>query len=156
MPVPVSGPDAPSPLYSYPATVLDIHDGDTIRWRLDKGHGAEMTMWLRMAGYDAAEIKDADRGTKARDLVTKLLADVTTRTDFKGWVVQSIRTTGGADVMTFARYLGYVFGSFVDKSAPGGLRFEPMNPAIYNALKTAGLLKRGSKWNPPAETDPPG
>jgi hypothetical protein len=48
--------------------------------------------------------------------------------------------------MSFARYLG-VLAARVDDGA-GGTRNEPVNPTIYEALRSEKLLRPGSKWNP--------
>lgn len=142
-----TGPTAPSAFYSYPAELIEVHDGDTARWKLDRGFEDSKRMWLRFAGYDAAEMKDGTRGEQAKAALVKLLETTAARPGFKTWVVQSVRTGTGVEVLTYARYLGYLFAAFDEK---GGIRFEPMNSVIYDTLKAADLLKRGSKWNPPA------
>jgi endonuclease YncB( thermonuclease family) len=65
-------------LYTYAATVLNIHDGDTITVMLDKGHGVFFKVDVRMLHYNSAEVRTKDpaekeKGEAARDYLTSLI-----------------------------------------------------------------------------------
>jgi endonuclease YncB( thermonuclease family) len=71
---------APKPSYSYHATVLAVHDGDTITARVDRGqitHGIldDPTWTIRLYGIDTWEItgKDKAKGQAARDFTATVL-----------------------------------------------------------------------------------
>jgi len=45
-------------LYVYKATLLEVHDGDTVKLRLDRGYGDFKEGPYRLAGCNANELKD--------------------------------------------------------------------------------------------------
>jgi endonuclease YncB( thermonuclease family) len=71
---------APAPSYSYHATVIAVHDGDTATFRVDRGqitHGIkdDPTWTIRLFGIDCWELsgKNAAKGAKARDFTASVL-----------------------------------------------------------------------------------
>jgi micrococcal nuclease len=64
-------------LYNYAATLLAVHDGDTLRLNIDLGfrlHNEDMDM--RLFGVDAPELKRPDKlGEKARDAIKAWFVD---------------------------------------------------------------------------------
>lgn len=57
----------------YPAVILDVHDGDTMRVDLDLGFGVHLTsLSCRVYGINAPELS-ADAGKIARDYAKTLL-----------------------------------------------------------------------------------
>lgn len=128
--------------YDYYCEILSIHDGDTMTVRLDQGLDDERRIELRLAGFDAAEIKEKARGAAALDLVQKEVARIEKIPGFKKWLCRTERTKRtNEDVKSFARYVGHLTATF--KTAPEVY----MNKFFFDLLKAADLLKRGSKWN---------
>ena len=94
-----------------------------------------------MAGYDAAEKSDAPRGEQARTIVERSIATVASTPGFKKWIIKTEKTRKGDDIKSFDRYVGHLFALF-----DGGSKLF-LNRALFEELKAADLLKRGSKWN---------
>lgn len=52
--------------YNYKCEVINVHDGDTIKVHMDKGHGDWKQKWmLRLAGINTEEINSTDPVTRA-------------------------------------------------------------------------------------------
>lgn len=54
--------------------VLKVHDGDTVRVRLDLGFDTYRDVWVRIDGIDAPELKDVG-GVSSRDYLALLLIE---------------------------------------------------------------------------------
>jgi len=67
--------------YCYPATVLKVVDGDTVKMRMRLGFGMCIDESMRLRGVDAAEI-DTDEGKKAHRAIQKLLKNAAQITVF--------------------------------------------------------------------------
>lgn len=69
------------PAYTYAATVIEIHDGDTITVNVDCGlHNWEHGQKIRLLGLNAPELKQNSKlpdgpGEKSRDTLTAWLAE---------------------------------------------------------------------------------
>ena len=61
-------------MYEYNATLIRVLDGDTIEVDLDLGFHVHFRSHLRMAGYDAPELR-TDAGFKAKEYLYDLLQD---------------------------------------------------------------------------------
>jgi micrococcal nuclease len=61
-------------MYEYNATLLRVIDGDTIEVDLDLGFHVHYRSPVRMAGYDAPELR-SDAGFKAKEYLYNLLKD---------------------------------------------------------------------------------
>lgn len=59
-------------MYEYRATLLRVLDGDTIEVDLDLGFHIHYRAFVRMAGYDAPELR-TDAGFKAKEFLYDLL-----------------------------------------------------------------------------------
>lgn len=62
----------PDPAYIYRAEVLEVHDADTYKVRIDLGFRCAVTIQLRLRGVDAPELPTPE-GLKARDAAVALL-----------------------------------------------------------------------------------
>lgn len=62
----------PEPVYRYRAEVLDVHDGDTYKVRVDLGFRCAVTIQLRLRGVDTPELPTPE-GLRARDAAVALL-----------------------------------------------------------------------------------
>ena len=60
---------------TYPAVVLEVHDGDTIRVLLDRGGDDYWRTWLRLLGGNAIELADPG-GQEARLHLAQLVGPV--------------------------------------------------------------------------------
>lgn len=58
-------------LYTYPAKIERVVDGDTLKVRVDLGFGVRSVQWLRLRGIDTAE-KDTERGQMAKRFMEEL------------------------------------------------------------------------------------
>lgn len=57
-----------------PATVIDVHDGDTCNLMIDLGYGLEIRLACRVYGINAPELSNPDgSGKTARDYARTLL-----------------------------------------------------------------------------------
>jgi endonuclease YncB( thermonuclease family) len=61
------------PAYRYRAEVLDVHDGDTYRLRVDLGFRCAVTIQCRLHGVDCPELNTPE-GKDAREYVRRLVA----------------------------------------------------------------------------------
>lgn len=80
-------PLAPRPNYAHHATVLSVHDGDTITFRVDRGqitHGItdDPTWTVRLFGIDTWELSGAhkEKGAAARAFTADVLSKAHTIT----------------------------------------------------------------------------
>jgi len=62
-------------MYEYRATLLRVLDGDTIEVDLDLGFHIHYRAFVRMAGYDAPELR-TDAGFKAKECLYQLLHEL--------------------------------------------------------------------------------
>lgn len=62
----------PDPPYAYRATILSVHDGDSLTCDVDLGFRIRQTMPLRLLGLDAPELR-TEQGRAARDWLTARL-----------------------------------------------------------------------------------
>lgn len=89
--------------WTVPATVLEVHDGDTVRCLCDLGWHISLTTPVRVAGVDAPELS-TDAGKAARDFVVGLLPAGTLVTlvshslDKYGRVLGSVTLPDGRDL----------------------------------------------------------
>jgi endonuclease YncB( thermonuclease family) len=60
------------PIYRYRAEVLDVHDADTYKLRIDLGFRCAVTIQCRLRGVNAPELSTLE-GKDARDFVKILL-----------------------------------------------------------------------------------
>jgi endonuclease YncB( thermonuclease family) len=60
------------PVYRYRAEVIDVHDGDTYKLRVDLGFRCAVTIQCRLHAVDCPELNTPD-GENARDYVVGLL-----------------------------------------------------------------------------------
>jgi endonuclease YncB( thermonuclease family) len=82
--------------------VRKVHDGDTYRFLIDQGVGDARDLWVRLKGIDTWELSQPG-GPQARDVVNSLF------TQAGELVIQTFKTSGGEDVMTFIRYVADVY-----------------------------------------------
>jgi micrococcal nuclease len=61
-----------NPSYVYRADVLDVHDGDTYKLRVDLGFRCAVTIQCRLHGVDSPELNTPE-GKIARDFVLTLI-----------------------------------------------------------------------------------
>jgi endonuclease YncB( thermonuclease family) len=94
---------------TYPvAEVLEVHDGDTLRLRIDQGFGGSQKEWIRLKGVGAPELREPDGPTAREDVVLWLAEHAT-----EGFVaVTTFWSVGSAkeirEERTFVRYVGIV------------------------------------------------
>lgn len=62
-------------MYEYRAVVIDVHDGDTLRARVDLGFGIHADMTFRLARINTPEVIGAtrDAGLRSRDRLRELV-----------------------------------------------------------------------------------
>ena len=74
-------------LYNYRATIIKVHDGDTVTARIDLGFDVSVTETFRLARINAPEVVGASktRGLESRDYLRQqllnCLVDLTTQKD---------------------------------------------------------------------------
>jgi endonuclease YncB( thermonuclease family) len=92
---------APAPAHVYPADVLDVHDGDTYRLRVDLGFRVAVTIDCRLHGVDAPELELDGRpnlpGIAARQFVVAVF------TQAHG--TQPLTIASYKDARSFARWV---------------------------------------------------
>lgn len=59
-------------MYDYSATVVAVHDGDTVKVDIDLGFDAHYVTWVRLAGINAPELS-TPAGLLARNALVGLL-----------------------------------------------------------------------------------
>jgi endonuclease YncB( thermonuclease family) len=62
----------PDPAYIYRAEVLDVHDGDTYKLRVDLGFRCAVTIQCRLHGVNCPELNTVE-GKEARNFVIGLM-----------------------------------------------------------------------------------
>ena len=107
-------------MYEYSATVLTVHDGDTLRLNIDLGFDVfEGNMDMRLFGVDAPELKRPDKlGEKSRDALKAWLVAhpgpyvVTTVKDktekFGRYLVKTFIAPDGHEMITDQKAAGYL------------------------------------------------
>lgn len=85
-------------MYQYRANVINVHDGDTMRLKVDLGCDITLRMTVRLLGINAPELSTA-AGRVARDYVQNLLP-----VDREVWIA-----TTKDKKEKFGRYLGRVY-----------------------------------------------
>ncbi len=77
-------------LYTYRAFDFRVVDGDTVDCTVDLGFYMYRRIRLRLAGFDAPEIRGEERplGLKAKDKLKKLLSES------QVWIVKTYKHTG--------------------------------------------------------------
>lgn len=82
-----------------------VHDGDTIKLELDRGFGDQSVVTLRLRNTFAPELAQPG-GVVCRTFTRRWLEDG----DSYGWpyLVETVKTRGGIEVQTFARYVAEV------------------------------------------------
>lgn len=113
-------------LYTYRATVVRWIDGDTVRLNLDLGFDATLSRNMRVLGVDTPE-RGQPGYIEARECAA------------------AVCPAGTALVVTTEKPLAD------DKY---GRYLIPL-PQVVDALRAAGLLKIGSKYNAPAQETSP-
>lgn len=93
------------PAYQYKATVLDVHDGDTVQLDVDLGFEVHFSLHCRLYGLNAPELA-TDAGRAARSHLLGLLGagDATPTSVI---YVQTIKDR----TEKYGRYLGVLFRS---------------------------------------------
>lgn len=98
--------------WEYPATILDWHDGDTVRCDLDQGLDNHAIRSVRVAGVDCPEL-DTDAGRAALAFVegllpagSRVLVTSLKREKF-GRVLGRITLAGGSDLSTLLLDAGH-------------------------------------------------
>ena len=63
------------PDYSYPATVIDVYDGDTVTCSIDLGFNMFTRQKIRLCGIDTPELRGDERedGLRVKQFVKELL-----------------------------------------------------------------------------------
>lgn len=81
--------------------LLEVYDGDTIRIRIDVGWDLDLKMWIRLQGYNAAEIKGPEKkqGVSARMALEDIL------TGRKRLIVQSFINKEKDRIKSFERFI---------------------------------------------------
>lgn len=98
-------------MYDYQATVLEWHDGDTVKLRIDEGFGNSITCWVRVIGAYAPELKEPG-GPEAKAYVESICPVNSTV-----YVLTRKPGSGNGDFQgkqlgqSFARWLGQVYTS---------------------------------------------
>ena len=103
-----------APVYIYAAKVISVHDGDTLRVRVDCGFGIESTVWIRMEDVFAPELRQA-MGVLCRDNLRELLpigAPVVIQTRLLKFDGVTARFA-----QSFIRYIGVVYSGEVNINA---------------------------------------
>jgi len=87
----ITGAAAPR---TYPAVVLEVHDGDTVRVLIDRGGDDFWRTWLRLLGGNTRELAEPG-GKEAGDHLRALLAPCTPTTAAGLWAmpVQVVSTS---------------------------------------------------------------
>jgi endonuclease YncB( thermonuclease family) len=87
---------AVEPIYRYRAQVLDVHDADTYKLRVDLGFRCAVTIQCRLRGVNAPELSTPE-GKEARNFVLTLI---------NGWYVQTpVLVESYKDQQSFARWV---------------------------------------------------
>lgn len=101
--LPLAVAEAPPPSYTYSATVLGVHDGDTLKVDIDLGFRIILRgVDLRLQGVYAPELKEPG-GLRARDQLRAIIpvgAKIT---------LQTLRSKGGLETTTFQRYVARIW-----------------------------------------------
>lgn len=95
----------------YAAELISVHDGDTIRVRLDVGFETDSRPRLRLKDLRSPEIWNPG-GVEARDYVRQLLHEtpaMIVRTFRTGPIAYVYRAEGGEERRTFIRYVADVW-----------------------------------------------
>lgn len=87
------------PAYVYLAEVIDVHDGDTYKLRVDLGFRCAVTIQCRLHGVNAPELNTPD-GKVARDFVRQTLAPYGTGSLYDSVVIESYK-----DQRSFERWV---------------------------------------------------
>lgn len=115
------------------AKLEEIHDGDTIRLRIDNGFGSRAVEWIRLLDVYAPEL-DQDGGTQARDDVANWFTEHAPDFVVK---VTTFRTSAPLEIrfrQSFTRYIGIV-------TAPNGAE-------LNSYLIDKGYVDRGVTAEP--------
>lgn len=80
----------------YPAAILEVHDGDTVRVLLDRGGDDWWRTWLRLLGGNARELHMTG-GPAARDHLATLLAPWTPTRITELWLTPVTVTSASWD-----------------------------------------------------------
>jgi len=93
----------------YPVTeIFEVHDGDTVRVRIDLGFNVITRQWIRLRDVWAPELSQLN-GTAAKDFLVQTLVDHT-ENNFVSlttyWTQGSV--TEIKEEMTFVRYVGEI------------------------------------------------
>jgi endonuclease YncB( thermonuclease family) len=97
-------------MYTYKATILTIHDGDTFFAEVDLGFHVRKDMWLRLAGVNTPEMPTPE-GAAARQFVDDWLLGHPTVT------VITERDRKGSEKQTFGRYVAHVHNALGESLA---------------------------------------
>jgi endonuclease YncB( thermonuclease family) len=95
----------------YPvATVIDVHDGDTVRVEVDLGFDALRRIWIRLLGVRAPELKAGAPALEARARVYEWLHMLGANVPV---ALTTFRTAGEVkqirEQMSFIRYIGNIY-----------------------------------------------
>ena len=108
---------APIVDYVFRCEVLDVHDADTYKLRIDVGFGVATTQWIRLRGVNAPELAtQPGRDARAFAILALAAGPVTVRTE---------KNRLGTDVRSFVRYVadvwidGILFADIVSGEAAG-------------------------------------
>jgi endonuclease YncB( thermonuclease family) len=89
------------------ARLEEIHDGDTVRLRIDNGFGSRAVEWIRLVDVRAPELRE-EGGAQARADVATWFAEHAPDGQVK---VTTFRTSASLEIrfrQSFTRYLGLV------------------------------------------------
>lgn len=81
--------------------LLEVYDGDTIRIRIDVGWDQDLKMWVRLSGYNAAEV----RGKQKNAGLLAQLALATLFEDRKRLIVESFINKKHSRIKSFDRFV---------------------------------------------------
>lgn len=87
-------------VYKYKASVLGVHDGDTVKLLVDLGFNICTEIDVRIANYSAPELNEPG-GLEALEKLIKLVLGKTV-------FVQTEKSRTGKDIRSFARYVGKI------------------------------------------------
>lgn len=112
-------------MWEWPATLTDVHDGDTVTVTIDRGFEEQrLNMKLRLEGVFAPELKQTG-GAETRQFLVDLLAAHT-----NCLVVQTVRLKNGKrELKTLERYVARL---------SCGLDGANLNATVANFITTSG------------------
>jgi endonuclease YncB( thermonuclease family) len=90
--------------------VVEVHDGDTVKLRVDRGGGDHWVFWLRIASVYAPELSQPG-GYEARDWLEQFIRQLPPK-DWGMVTVTHRRMTSDNDVKSLDRWVGELYVSY--------------------------------------------